>query len=102
MEDGGFLGGRGGEWQAVVAGIKDLRGSFLQGIIFLRFCMEEVLLHGKKCVSMKKAHFCVGGIFLWRRDFSTEEACFRSGGLFLRQRLRTILWRGLISVKRPI
>ena len=44
--------------------------------------MEEVRLQGKKCVSMKKAHFCVGGIFLRMRDFSTEEACFYSGDLF--------------------
>ena len=37
MEDGGFFGGRGGEWQAVVAGIKDLRRFISTGF----FSMEK-------------------------------------------------------------
>ena len=81
VEDGGFLGGRGGEWQAVVAGIKDLRRFISTGNHF------STILYGRGSSPWKKVCFHEKGSFLRRRHISMEEGFFYRGGVFLQWRL---------------
>lgn len=81
VEDGGFLGGRGGEWQAVVAGIKDLRRFISTGNHF------SAILYGRGSSPWKKVCFHEKGSFLRRRHISMEEGFFYRGGVFLQWRL---------------
>ena len=88
MEDGGFLGGRGGEWQAVVAGIKDLRRFISTGNHF------SAILYGRGSSPWKKVCFHEKGSFLRRRHISMEEGFFYRGGVFLQWRLFFFYGRG--------
>lgn len=81
VEDGGFLGERGGEWQAVVAGIKDLRRFISTGNHF------STILYGRGLSPWKKVCFHEKGSFLCRRHISLEEGFFYRGGVFLWWRL---------------
>ena len=93
VEDGGFLGGRGGEWQAVVAGIKDLRRFISTGNHF------SVILYGRGSSPWKKVCFHEKG-FLRRRHISMEEGFFYRGGVFLQWRLIFMAEAAYYSMER--
>lgn len=71
---------RGGEWQAVVTGIKDLSKFIFTGNNISMIVYEGALF------SWKKVFFFGKGSFLRSRGISMEEAYFYGGGIFLQQR----------------
>lgn len=72
--------GGGGEWQAVVTGIKDLSKFIFTGNNISMIVYEGGLF------SWKKVFFFGKGSFLCSRGISMEEAYFYGGGIFLQQR----------------
>lgn len=93
-------GGGGGEWQAVVTGIKDLSkfiftGSNISMIVYEGglFSWKKVFFFGKgsflrsRGISMEEGFFYSRGVFLPRRLIFKAEAYFFRGSVFLQRRL---------------